>query len=39
MDSIFLACFVAIAQIISFLESFKDEKGVNISNWITKLSE
>jgi len=37
MDSIFSACFVAIAQLISLLESFKDEKGVNISNWVTQI--
>lgn len=29
--------FLGIAQIISNLESFKDSKGINISNWITQI--
>lgn len=37
VDNVYTQAFVGIAQVISSLESFKDLKGVNISNWVTQV--
>lgn len=36
-NNTFNQTFLGIARIISTLESYKDSKGVNISNWVTQV--